>query len=130
MDQKEIVSALVAFILGLLAKIIYDVWSDRRKRKTLLITKTILSSFTLGSLDEGIRNQIDVLYNNRSIESVRLLRVDLENNGSLAVKNQAITVRFADDARIVGEPNSDSSTEDLRNVELDMTCREKYTQVK
>lgn len=87
-----------------------------------MITKTILSSFTLGSLDEGIRSQIEVLFNNRPIESVRLLRVELENNGSSAVKNQAINVRFADDAQIVGEPNSDSSTEDLRNIELDINA--------
>ena len=119
MDQNEIVSALVAFMLGLLAKIIYDVWGDRRKRRSLVITKTVLSAFTLSSLDEGIRDQMEVSFNHHPIDSVRLLRVEVENRGSAAVKNQALTVRFSDKAQIVGEPNSESSTEDLRYIEID-----------
>lgn len=119
MDQNEFISALVAFVLGLLAKFIYDIWSERRKRKSLLITKTTLSSFTLGELDDDIRNQINVNYQHHSIKSIQIVRVHLENNGTSAIKNQAVTVRFEEQAQIIGEPKSDSSSEDLRYVEFD-----------
>lgn len=119
MEQNELISALIAFLLGLLAKFIYDIWSERRKKKSLFITKTTVNSFTLGNLEKEIRNQIEVTYKNHPIKSVQIVRVDVENNGFSAAKNQSISVRFGSEAKIIGEPKSESSSEDLRYVDYD-----------
>lgn len=119
MDQQEFFSALLAFLLGLLAKFIYDIWNERRKRKTLFISKTTISSFTLGSLEKDIREQIEVYYKKLPITSIKLIRVNIENTGWAAIRNQVITIRFSKDAQIIGEPTSDSSSENLRYVETD-----------
>jgi len=120
MEVKEIISALIAFLFGLIAKFIYDLWSERRKRKSLLIRKTVLTSFTLGSLEKDIREKLEVLYNHLPITSIQLVRVSMENSGSATIKNQAITIRFGDKAKIIGEPQSNSSSEDLRYIKFDL----------
>ena len=122
MELKDIISALVAFLFGLLAKFIYDIWSERRKRKTLLIRKSTLTSFTLGSLEKDIREKIEVLFEKHPIKSIQLVRVSMENSGFSAIKNQAVTIKFGDKAQIIGEPISKSSSEDLRYIKYDYSA--------
>ncbi len=121
MPKEELAAALVAFLLGLLAKFLYDIWSDRRKRKSLVFVKTVVSSFNLNSLEEDLREQTQVIYTGHPVKSIHLVRVEVENSGFLAVANQAFTVRFSKDAQIIGEPQSESSEEDLRFVERDLS---------
>jgi hypothetical protein len=118
---EKLIAALVAFILGLLAKFIYDMWNDRRKRKSLIFVKTIISSFTLSDLEKDIREQTQVIYSGHPVRSIHLVRVEVENDGSVALANQAFTVRFSKDAQIIGEPQSKSSEEDLKFVERDLS---------
>lgn len=119
MESADIYKALLGFFLGLVAKLIYDLWSEARKEKTLSFEKTVLSSFTISSLDKNIRDQTRVVYNNLPVESIHLVRVEVSNPSLSAIKNQAFTVRFSKDAKIIGIPKSQSSSEDLRYAEID-----------
>ncbi len=109
----------IAFVFGLVAKFIYDIWYEKRQRKSLLYVKTILSSFTIDSLEESIREQISVAYAHKDINSIHLVKIEVENNGSSVIKNQAFTVRFSKDAEILSDPISTSSSEDLRHIDIE-----------
>jgi hypothetical protein len=119
MTLEQVLSALLAFILGLLSKVLYDVWSERRRKKSLLFTKSTLSSFSIGRLEKDLREQLEVLYQGRPLKSIHLFEVGVENDGYAVVRNQAVTVEFDENAVILGQPESDSSPEDLRYVHQD-----------
>lgn len=119
MTPRDLVAAVFAFLLGLLAKFVYDLWSESRKKKYLEFTKTIQSSFSINKIAEDLRKQIQVLYEGQAINSIHLVRVDVENTSLSAISNQTFTVRFSELAHIIGDPQSDSSSEDLRFVEAD-----------
>jgi len=116
---KTLISPIITFLLGLLAKFIYDLWKERRKRKYLLFTKTILNSFALDTLDEDLRQAVEVSYQGNPIKSIQLVRMELENPSTAAVKKQAVTVRFAANAQIITEPKHIGSSEDFRFVRTD-----------
>jgi hypothetical protein len=116
---KTIVAPVITFLLGLLAKFAYDLWKERRKRKLLLFTKTIVSSFSLSDLDEGIRKAIEVVYQGHHIKSITLVEVEVENTGFSTVKNQAVTISFSEEAQIIGELQEIGSSEDFRYVKPD-----------
>jgi hypothetical protein len=120
MSKEKLVSALVAFVLGLLAKFIYDVWEERRKRKQIVLKKSVISKFNPNELEEGIRESTQVLYQGRNINSIQIVHVEVENKSASALRNQAITVRFSDQAQILNvEQDSETTSEDLRYVALD-----------
>jgi hypothetical protein len=117
MTFQEIISGLFAFLLGLIAKFIYDLWVDRRQRQALTFTKKTLSSFSSDILGEGLRDRTQLLFSNVPVRSIQIVVVEVENTGSRAVKNQAFTVRFDDKARILGKPRELTSSEDFRFVQ-------------
>lgn len=116
MTNQEILSALLAFALGLLSKFLYDFWADKRRKQEITFTKKTLSSFSVSALGERLRDRTQVVYNAEPVQSIQLVTVELENTGSRAVKNQAFTVRFDDGSRILGQPKSLTSSEDMRFV--------------
>ncbi|MBV7334266.1 hypothetical protein KFU94_39730 [Chloroflexi bacterium TSY] len=124
MPTEDLLGALLAFALGLLAKFLYDIWTDSRKQKSLLFVKTVLSSFRLSDLDDDIRKEMQVSYGHRNIQSVHRVRVEVENNGAAVVNNQAFTVRFSENASIISPPQSQSSSEDLREVQVDEQAKQ------
>lgn len=125
---KTLIPAVVTFALGLLAKFAYDLWKERRKRKTVVITKTVLSSFSPNSLDDDIRKAVEVNFQGRVINTIQLVRVEIENTSANAVKKQALTVRFSDQAQIIGTPKTTGSSEDFRYVKADDSAPKPNTQ--
>ena len=116
MELKDVIPGLIAFITGLLAKIIYDIWVERRKKKAILYSKKVIGSFSMNLLSENIRKRTQVLFDNSNIDSVQIIKVSIENDGGSSVRNQAFTVRFGEKATILGTPITDSSSEDLRYI--------------
>lgn len=120
MTTEEVVKTLVTFLLGLLAKVIYDIWAERRKKKAIILRKSVISAFNQSGLEEAIRKSTDVFYQGHKIESIQVVHVEVENSGKSAVRNQALTIRFSDQATILNvEPDSQTTSEDLRYVETD-----------
>lgn len=116
MTTQEIFPALLAFLFGLLAKFLYDLWAESRQKKSIVFTKKVINSFSVNMLEEKLRERAEVLFDQKAIKSVHIVSVEVENAGLRAVKNQAFTVRFSDKAQILGVPTSKSSSEDLRYV--------------
>jgi predicted flap endonuclease-1-like 5' DNA nuclease len=119
--QIQILLTVLAYAFGLLSKILYDLWDERRRKKSLLFTKSVLASFSAGMLEEDLREQVEVRYQGRSIKSIQMVEVGVENNGHAVVKSQSFTVKFGEEAQILGQPESDSSPEDLRYVHRDQS---------
>jgi hypothetical protein len=116
MSRTELLSALVTFVLGLFSKGVYDFWVERRKRKRLLFTKNIKSSFSVDKLESSLRDQTKILFEGEPVNSVHVIEVEVENDGASVVRNQTFTVRFAQSARIVSSQLS-GSEEDTRFIE-------------
>ena len=119
MSNEDLVKALFAFLLGLLAKILYDFWNERRKRKGLAFTKTIIGSFTKDSLEEQLQDYTQVYYSGLDVQSIHLVRVKLKNVGYAAIKHQVFSVKFTENAQIIGRPALSGSDEDLKLITED-----------
>lgn len=121
MSEEDLFRALLAFLLGLAAKFIYDIWAERRRRKSLVFSKVVLSSFSISSLEDQLREQTQVLYQGYQVNSIHLVRVRIRNAGYASIKSQAFTVRFGEKAKIIGNPAISGSSEDLRFIEPDLS---------
>lgn len=119
MKPEDIISAVVAFLLGLLSKLVYDLWADRRKKQELTFYKRTVSSFSTSMLGDKLRDSTALLFSGERVQSIQLVSVEVENTGSRAVRNQAFTVRFDEKARILGMPKSLSTSEDMRFVQVE-----------
>ncbi len=85
MDNETLIKiglAVFTFVLGLISKLLYDLWQQRKTKKTLLLTKGIASSFlrkiskkifgpTLKFRTKGIQSTVSALRALRSRTVVR-----------------------------------------------------------
>jgi len=117
MSTSEVIAAFLAFLLGLLAKFLYDLWVESRQKKALVFTKKLVSSFSISSLGANLRERTEVLFDKQPVASVQVVSVEVENSGRRAVKNQSFTVRFGERASILGTPKNLSASEDFRYVQ-------------
>jgi hypothetical protein len=119
MDKEttlKILMPVFTFVLGLISKFLYDIWRERRTKKTMLVTKSIVTSFTREQLEENIRPMTEVMYSGHEIDSICVARVEIENNCSSPLRNQTCTVTFGDQATILGDPICVECTEDRNFV--------------
>jgi hypothetical protein len=50
MLTQDLLKALLGFLVGLAAKMLYDLWSERRRRQRLVFRKMNRSSFSIDQL--------------------------------------------------------------------------------
>jgi len=102
MDNETLIKiglAVFTFVLGLISKLLYDLWQQRKTKKTLLLTKGIASSFLREDLEENIRPDTKVSYKGHPIDSICIARVEVENSCSSPLRNQTCTVTFSEGCR-------------------------------
>lgn len=119
MDNEVILKielAIFTFILGLISKFLYDIWSQRRAKKNILFEKSIVTSFTREQLEESIRPNTKVTYSGHDIDSICVARVEAKNVCSSPLRNQVYTVEFSEGAKILGEPKLVECTEDQKFI--------------
>lgn len=119
LSNEQILLAILAFIFGLLSKFIFDIWDEKRKRQSLTFTKRTISSFSATQLGKELAEQTKLYFNEEIVESIQIVSIQVENTGASAVRKQAFSVHFDEMARILGTPESKSSSEDLRFVNVE-----------
>ena len=62
MTVEDLLKALLGFLLGLTAKMVYDLWSEKRKQQHIVLRKIVRSSFSTSQLDEKLRKDVQVLF--------------------------------------------------------------------
>jgi hypothetical protein len=118
--SSEIVAAVLAFLFGLVSKLLFDSWTESRQKQSLLFSKKVKASFSTSSLSKEIRENASLIYNGQEVTQLLIVTIDVENNGRSRVRNQAFTIVCdSKDARIINDPKYSGSPEDLEFVQED-----------
>lgn len=114
----DVAKALIGFFFGLLAFGIQRVFS--RDRKTLIAN---ISTFSLLSLPDTIRDQVSVLFRQKPVPNIFSHRITFLNSGNRVIENNDVSISIGQNAQILhAEPGNrfeqQSASEQLLKFKL------------
>src|SRR5688572_11946711 len=106
----------VGAVLALLAVVIpISIYLKQRRRKTL--SYIVLSSTDLLSVQEEIKGQIKILFNDDPVESVRLYVIKLVNSGNTSITKDdyehPVSIEFGKNAKVLSYEVTDKVPDNL-----------------